>query len=108
MQKKTGLVPKKPEAAAQSTLKTEAESKGAGTDVRQSQMRMQIAFLAADVLQQLQTVFSRMESPLMLELHLNEQPVSAELKKLYGRAGKDRRTSFLYRFLRIMKQHLKC
>lgn len=80
MQKKTGLVPKKPEAAAQSTLKTEAESK------EQAQMSDNPnedanSFFAADVLQQLQTVFSRMESPLMLELHLNEQPVSAELKK---------------------------
>lgn len=80
MQKKTGLVPKKPEAAAQSTLKTETESK------EQAQMSGNPnedanSFFAADVLQQLQTVFSRMESPLMLELHLNEQPVSAELKK---------------------------
>ena len=35
---------------------------------------------AADVLAQLQTVFSRMEQPLTLRLFLDERPVSAELK----------------------------
>lgn len=74
MQKKTGLVPRKPEAVAHSD-----NSKGSAADeIKNSTVD---GFFAADVLQQLQTVFSRMAAPLILELHLSEQPVSAELKQ---------------------------
>ena len=74
MQKKTGLVPRKPEAVAHSD-----NSKGSASDeIKNSTVD---GFFAADVLQQLQTVFSRMAAPLILELHLSEQPVSAELKQ---------------------------
>lgn len=72
MQKKTGLVPKKPEAAAHSTAEPEAKTQVSG-DTN--------GFFAADVLQQLQTVFSRMETSLVLELYLNEQPISVELRQ---------------------------
>ena len=74
MQKKTGLVPRKPEAVAHSD-----NSKGSASDeIKNSTVD---GFFAADVLQQLQTVFSRMAAPLILELHLSEQPVSVELKQ---------------------------
>lgn len=74
MQKKTGLVPRKPEAVAHSD-----NSKGSASDeIKNGTVG---GFFAADVLQQLQTVFSRMIAPLILELHLNDQPVSAELKQ---------------------------
>ena len=74
MQKKTGLVPRKPEAVAHSD-----NSKGSASDeIKNSTVD---GFFAADVLQQLQTVFSRMAAPLILELPLSEQPVSAELKQ---------------------------
>ena len=74
MQKKTGLVPRKPEAVAHSD-----NSKGSASDeIKNSTVD---GFFAADVLQQLQTVFSRMAAPLILELHLSEQPVSAELEQ---------------------------
>ena len=71
MQRKTGLVPQRPEreapaAPVQEKPKTEEKSSGGLFD--------------ANMLAQLNTVFSRMSSPLILKLKLDDRPVSAELK----------------------------
>ena len=71
MQRKTGLVPQRPEreapaAPVQEKPKSEEKSSGGLFD--------------AGMLAQLNTVFSRMASPLVLKLTLDERPVSRELK----------------------------
>ena len=71
MQRKTGLVPQRPEreapaAPVQEKPKTEEKSSGGLFD--------------ANMLAQLNTVFSRMATPLVLKLKLDDRPVSAELK----------------------------
>ena len=71
MQRKTGLVPQRPEreapaAPVQEKPKTEEKSSGGLFD--------------ANMLAQLNTVFSRMATPLILKLKLDDRPVSAELK----------------------------
>ena len=71
MQRKTGLVPQRPEketppAPVQEKPKSEEKSSGGLFD--------------AAMLSQLNTVFSRMATPLVLKLTLDERPVSQELK----------------------------
>ncbi|MBQ1236100.1 MAG: thioredoxin family protein, partial [Oscillospiraceae bacterium] len=71
MQRKTGLVPQRPEreapaAPVQEKPKSEEKSSGGLFD--------------ANMLAQLNTVFSKMASPLVLKLKLDERPVSRELK----------------------------
>ena len=71
MQRKTGLVPQRPEreapaAPVQEKPKSEEKSSGGLFD--------------AGMLAQLNTVFSKMASPLVLKLKLDERPVSRELK----------------------------
>ena len=71
MQRKTGLVPQRPEreapaAPVQEKPKSEERSSGGLFD--------------AGMLAQLNTVFSKMASPLVLKLKLDERPVSRELK----------------------------
>ena len=71
MQRKTGLVPQRPEreapaAPVQEKPKSEEKSSGGLFD--------------AGMLAQLNTVFSKMASPLVLKLTLDERPVSRELK----------------------------
>lgn len=75
MQKKTGFIPKKPEAAT--LKKAETNAKLVESGVKNATK----GFFAADVVQQLQNVFSRMTKPLVLELHLDEQAISAELRQ---------------------------
>lgn len=64
MQKKTG---EKPEQ------RRIAEKKDSGTETQES-------MFSADIVNQLNSVFSKMERPLILKLSLDNRPVSAELK----------------------------
>ena len=66
MQTKTGLHPKAPVSRAEeTTASTETNS----------------TLFTGDMLAQLHTVFSRMASPLVLRLYLDETPLSAELRQ---------------------------
>ncbi len=67
MHERTGIVPKAPEAAP--------AEKPSETPVRESG-----GLFTRDILDQLDTVFSRMAEPLVLELHLDDRPVSSELR----------------------------
>ena len=76
MQRKTGIKPEQPQAAAPShsapaaaTEAEEAEVSGHKSDL-----------FTPEMLTQLNTVFSRMENNLILELHLDDKPVSDELE----------------------------
>ncbi len=71
MQRKTGLVPQRPEREAPPAPveQPKAENKSSGSGLFDENM-----------LAQLNTVFSRMESKLVLKLTLDERPVSTELK----------------------------
>lgn len=90
MQKKTGLHPKQPAAgktgqnagkpaAASPAEKTES----GGTESSRAEsggMKADSGLFTADMLAQLDTVFSRMESSLQLELYLDDTQLSRELK----------------------------
>jgi len=71
MQRKTGLVPQRPqqEAPPAPVEQPKAEAKGSEGGLFDQAM-----------LAQLNTVFSRMANPLVLKLKLDERPVSAELR----------------------------
>ena len=76
MQRKTGIKPEQPQTAAPShsapavaTEAEEAEVSGHKSDL-----------FTPEMLTQLNTVFSRMENNLILELHLDDKPVSDELE----------------------------
>lgn len=66
LQKKTGLYPQKPESKAAS------EQPSVQKEVQ--------GLFDTKMLAQLETVFARMEAPLVLQLDLDDRPVSAELK----------------------------
>lgn len=66
MQKKTGIVPEKPQMKSISS-----EDSGASSTS---------SFFSSEIQTQLATVFGRMESNLILELHLDDQKLSSELK----------------------------
>jgi len=68
LQRKTGIIPKKPEPVKPVPENIPETPKTSGT-----------VFDAATI-QQMQTVFSRMLKPLVLKLYLDEKPVSQELK----------------------------
>ena len=70
LQKKTGIVPEKPVARAAAPVKEEPKAAAASGS----------ALFDANMLAQLNTVFSRMADPLVLKLTLDQRPVSAELK----------------------------
>lgn len=67
MQKATGLVPQR------------AVSKAPRAQTGSNASEKSVLF-TEDMLDQLRTVFEKMENPLILELYLDERPVSAELK----------------------------
>lgn len=76
MQRKTGIKPEQPQSAAPShsapaaaTEAEEADASGHKSDL-----------FTPEMLAQLNTVFSRMENNLILELHLDDKPVSQELE----------------------------
>ncbi|MGN0298908.1 MAG: FAD-dependent oxidoreductase [Lachnospiraceae bacterium] len=73
-QKKTGLKPELP------ALKKE-ESKEEKSVNLPKQAVSDSNLFTADMLAQLNTVFKRMETPLILKLYLDNRPVSAELKR---------------------------
>ena len=74
MQKKTGLKPELAEAP-----KEEAPAKAEAPQAQQAQAGSSALF-DADMLAQLNAVFARMASPLVLKLYLDGRPVSAELR----------------------------
>ena len=69
MHKKTGVIPKQPEPEKVSTAKAEKPKVTANSTLFDEAM-----------LAQLNAVFSRMESPLVLKLQLDARPVSTELQ----------------------------
>lgn len=69
LQRKTGLQPKKPQVV---------ESKP--KDTAKKQPSAESSLFTGDMLAQLNTVFSRMSSSLILKLSLDDRPVSAELR----------------------------
>lgn len=75
MQKKTGRKGDAPviRAAAHGAVDS-------GERKEMPEVKSEDGLFSADILQQLQGVFSRMEQPLVLELHLDGRPVSTELK----------------------------
>lgn len=80
MQKETGLVPKR------AVSKAPGGAFGAGSETEPSRPETgtgeaEHGLFTPDMLAQLRTVFEKMESPLILELYLDERPVSAELKQ---------------------------
>ncbi len=65
MQKKTGLRPRQPQVRPQTAKMQEEGGRGV---------------FSQDILAQLDSVFQKMEQPLLLKLYLDERPVSAELR----------------------------
>ncbi|WP_293728081.1 FAD-dependent oxidoreductase [uncultured Phascolarctobacterium sp.] len=78
MQQKTGLHPKQPKASAPSPAPAAANAAP----------KSEAGLFSADVLAQLQTVFSRMAQPLRLRLYLDQRSVSAELRGYMEELGK--------------------
>ncbi len=78
MQKKTGIVPKKPEGMPTASA---AESSSAQSDSSSAQKSADDTLFTPDIVAQLQTVFSRMARPLKLRLYLNDSDVASELKE---------------------------
>lgn len=74
MQKKTGLKPELPEAPKQQ------ESAKAQPEVKPAAPKASGGLFDEAMLAQLNTVFGRMASPLILKLYLDNRPVSSELK----------------------------
>lgn len=72
MQEKTGLYPKQPETAPVQEAKQPEPSV--------SNTSGSSKLFDENMLAQLNTVFSRMENPLVLKLYLDQRPVSAELR----------------------------
>ena len=70
MQKKTGILPEKPAAKPVEPVKEAPKAVAKNSS----------ALFDANMLAQLNTVFSRMAAPLVLKLSLDDRPVSSELK----------------------------
>lgn len=73
MQKKTGIIPEAPKR--KSNMKKEVRSDNEGTDIDSSSN-----IFTSDMLEQLNAVFERMSSRLILELCLDDREVSKELE----------------------------
>ena len=71
MQRKTGLVPQRPEQETPPAPAEQPKAEASGSSG---------GLFDANMLAQLNTVFSRMAEPLVLKLKLDDRPVSAELK----------------------------
>lgn len=80
MQQITGLHPRKPEAEAATPVKKAGNPKQEGGQNQAAGNNAQSTMFDANMLAQLNTVFSRMAAPLVLKLSLDDRPVSAELK----------------------------
>lgn len=77
MTKKTGL---KPNAKEQNTKKDKKTSTNA-TSNQSGTVQKNSSIFSEDVLAQLDSVFTKMEQTLLLELHLNDKPASKELQQ---------------------------
>lgn len=84
MQKKTGTKPERPnngnvgETEHAQDLQTGSNQ---GTSVAKNAVDSETGIFSADILSELDTVFARMERPLILKLYLNDKPVANELKQ---------------------------
>ena len=76
MQRKTGIKPEQPQSAAPSHSAPAAATEAEEADVSDHKSDL----FTPEMLAQLNTVFSRMENNLILELHLDDKPVSQELE----------------------------
>ena len=76
MQRKTGIKPEQPQAATPSHSAPAAATEAEEAEVSGHQSDL----FTPEMLTQLNTVFSRMENNLILELHLDDKPVSDELE----------------------------
>ncbi len=76
MQRKTGIKPEQPQSAAPSHSAPVAATEAEEADVSGHKSDL----FTPEMLTQLNTVFSRMENNLILELHLDDKPVSQELE----------------------------
>lgn len=76
MQRKTGIKPEQPQSAAPSHSAPAAATEAEEADVSGHKSDL----FTPEMLAQLNTVFSRMENNLILELHLDDKPVSQELE----------------------------
>lgn len=76
MQRKTGIKPEQPQSAAPSHSAPVAATEAEEADVSGHKSDL----FTPEMLAQLNTVFSRMENNLILELHLDDKPVSQELE----------------------------
>ena len=76
MQRKTGIKPEQPQSGAPSHSAPAAATEAEEADVSGHKSDL----FTPEMLAQLNTVFSRMENNLILELHLDDKPVSQELE----------------------------
>lgn len=76
MQRKTGIKPEQPQSAAPSHSAPVAATEAEEADVSGHKSDL----FTPEMLAQLNSVFSRMENNLILELHLDDKPVSQELE----------------------------
>ena len=74
MHKKTGIIPQQPNRENPDTAKTQKETN------KKTSAPVVSALFDEAMLAQLNAVFSRMESPLVLKLYLDSRPVSEELR----------------------------
>ncbi len=90
MHKETGIVPQRAVSKAPRTQAGQGASNGGagrppGTEAEASGTGN--GLFTKEILEQLHTVFERMENPLILELYLDERPVSMELKQYMESLG---------------------
>lgn len=81
MQEKTGIRPQRPSKKDNGQTGVQAEGNGkAETAQAAAEQQRSDGLFPQEMLAQLSTVFTRMEATLILSLHLDERPVSQELK----------------------------
>ncbi len=84
MQKKTGIKPERPNSGIVGETEHAQDLKAGsnqGTSAVKNAVDSENGIFSADILSELDTVFARMEHPLILKLYLNDKPVSNELKQ---------------------------
>lgn len=84
MQKKTGIKPERPNSGIVGETEHAQDLKAGsnqGTSAVKNAVESENGIFSADILSELDTVFARMERPLILKLYLNDKPVSNELKQ---------------------------
>lgn len=90
MQKKTGLHPEQPPAArpGQASVDSAERSSFVSTENADSHGSGTAGIFTPEMTAQLRTVFDKMSSPLILELYLDDTPLSAELKSYAEELGR--------------------